>query len=380
MPPQKRSKKNIPAETDQEEHHHVEGNEISFAHEPSNITDQERRAKLEALMKARAEKTAHIQEQPTEQQTHENDDDDTIDRELERVQQKIQQLQKEKVKFASQLQAKRKASEKLEKLNQAKEQIEAIQREIDEMKEQENSSLWQESPLHNSGPNRRTPKEIFFVGNGISQFVDSESPLSIGLKTAPWPPKFKPVSLPKYNSFGNSRQFLMRYESAVNLAGGDDVALAKSFIIACEGPVLNWYSLLPPHSVCSWVDLKSKFMQAFQMFYDTTAESSDLYNCNQKDREPLQNFVRRFMQQRSQIPEADDKTTIKALIKGLTPGPTASHLTRKKPKRVEEFFHELEEYILFDDDHRKRVAERNEARQGEGPIRRPERGGVNGSR
>jgi hypothetical protein len=70
------------------------------------------------------------------------------------------------------------------------------------------------------------------------------------------------------------------------------------------------------------------------------------------------------MQQRSQIPEADDKTTIKALIKGLTPGPTALHLTRKKPKTVEELFHEPEEYILSDDDHRKRVAERNEARQG----------------
>jgi hypothetical protein len=69
------------------------------------------------------------------------------------------------------------------------------------------------------------------VGNGISQFVDSESPLSIGLQTAPWPLKFKPISLPKYNGFGNSRQFLMRYESAVNSTGGDDVALAKSFII-----------------------------------------------------------------------------------------------------------------------------------------------------
>jgi hypothetical protein len=199
------------------------------------------------------------------------------------------------------------------------------------------------------------------VGNEISQFVDSESPLSIGLQTAPWPPKFKPVSLPKYNGFRNSRQFLMRYESAVNSAGGDDVALAKSFIIACEGPVLKWYSLLLPHSVCSWVDLKTKFMQVFQMFHDTTAKSSDLYNCKQKDREPLRSFVRRFMQQRSQILEADDKTTIKALIKGLTPGPTASHLTRKKPKIVE--VHELEEYILSDDDHRKRVAERNEARQ-----------------
>jgi uncharacterized protein (UPF0305 family) len=89
MPPHKRSKKNIPTETDQEEHHRVEVNEISLAREPSNIIDQERRTKLEALMKARVEKAAHIQEQPTEQQTHENDDDDdeTIDKELERVQQ-----------------------------------------------------------------------------------------------------------------------------------------------------------------------------------------------------------------------------------------------------------------------------------------------------
>jgi tRNA A37 threonylcarbamoyladenosine synthetase subunit TsaC/SUA5/YrdC len=105
-------------------------------------------------------------------------------------------------------------------------------------------------------------------------------------------------------------------------------------------------------------------MQAFQIFHETTAESSDLYNYKQKDREPLRNFVRRFMQQRSQIPKADDKTKINALIKGLTPGPTTSHLTRKKPKTIDELFHELEEYIMSDDDHRRRVAERNKARQG----------------
>jgi hypothetical protein len=147
------------------------------------------------------------------------------------------------------------------------------------MKEQENNSQWQDSPYQNSGQYRGTPKENFFTGNGISQFVDPESPHSIDLQTAPWSPKFKPVSLPKYNGFRNSRQFLMRYESAVNSAGGDDVVLAKSFIIACEGPVLNWFSLLQPHSVCNWVDLKTKFMQAFQIFHETTAESSNFYNC-----------------------------------------------------------------------------------------------------
>jgi hypothetical protein len=50
MPPQKRSKIN------QEDHHQDEENRISRIPEPSNITDQERRAKLEALQRARAEK------------------------------------------------------------------------------------------------------------------------------------------------------------------------------------------------------------------------------------------------------------------------------------------------------------------------------------
>jgi hypothetical protein len=95
----------LPAEANRDDHHPTQRNETSFVPEPSNTTDQERRAKLEALMKARAEKTAHTQEQPAEQQEFENvdDDDDTIDRELEMVQQKIQQLQKNKEKFAAQL-------------------------------------------------------------------------------------------------------------------------------------------------------------------------------------------------------------------------------------------------------------------------------------
>jgi hypothetical protein len=134
MPLQKKSKKNVPTETDQEEHHHDEDNGISLTPEPSHTTDQERRAKLEALQKARDEKTAHALEPFTKQDAHE-DDDQAVDKEPEIVQQKIQQLQKEKERFANQLEAKRKASEKLEKLNQAKEQIGRMQREIEKMKD-----------------------------------------------------------------------------------------------------------------------------------------------------------------------------------------------------------------------------------------------------
>jgi hypothetical protein len=149
----------------------------------------------------------------------------------------------------------------------------------------------------------------------------------------------------------------MSYEAIVNSPGGDDVALAKTFIIACEGPVLNWYSLLPPYSICSWIDLKMKFIQAFEVFNETTAKPADLYYCKQRDREPLQNFIKRFMQQKSRTPGTDVKTTIQALISGLTPGPIASQLSREEPKTIEELFDELEKYIKSDKDHRRRVVD-----------------------
>jgi hypothetical protein len=93
--------------------------------------------------------------------------------------------------------------------------------------------------------------------------------------------------------------------------------------------------LLPPLSIYNWIDHKTKFIQGFQVFHETSKKLSDLFNCKQKDREPLQSFVRRLMQQKCRIPGTADKTIIQALIKGLTPGPTASHLTRKEPQTIE---------------------------------------------
>jgi hypothetical protein len=39
MPPQKKSKKNVPAKTNRDDHHPPQGNEIPFVLEPSNTTD-----------------------------------------------------------------------------------------------------------------------------------------------------------------------------------------------------------------------------------------------------------------------------------------------------------------------------------------------------
>jgi hypothetical protein len=108
MPPQKKSKKNTTSDADQEDHHIQEENGNTLITDPQQIANQEREAKLEALKKARAKKTAKVLETHVED---EDEDDDVVDKQLGVLNRKVQMLQKEKEKFAIQLEAKRKAEE-----------------------------------------------------------------------------------------------------------------------------------------------------------------------------------------------------------------------------------------------------------------------------
>ena len=81
---------------------------------------------------------------------------------------------------------------------------------------------------------------------------DPSSPLSAALQHTPWPLGYKPMQLPRYNGSEDPTQFIMAYEATIALAGGDGPIMAKSFIMACEGPVANWYSHQTSGSITSW--------------------------------------------------------------------------------------------------------------------------------
>jgi hypothetical protein len=85
--------------------------------------------------------------------------------------------------------------------------------------------------------------------------IDSRSPLSEGIQTSPWLPSYEPISLPKFDGRLDPHQFIMSFKAAVASTGGNDTVLAKSFVIAAEGEVLAWYSMLRPSLVYSWEDL-----------------------------------------------------------------------------------------------------------------------------
>ena len=73
----------------------------------------------------------------------------------------------------------------------------------------------------------------------------------------------------------------MSFEAAVASAGGNDIVLAKSFVIAAEGDVLAWYTMLRPSSVYSWEDLRDKIIANFKGLTSESLTSMDLFQCRQ---------------------------------------------------------------------------------------------------
>jgi TolA-binding protein len=101
-------------------------------------------------------------------------------------------------------------------------------------------------------------------------YLDERSPLVPHLQVSPWPANFRTGTYPKYNGSTDPAQYIMSYQVAVASSRGDDATMAKSFIIALEGPALTWYTRLPPLSIDSWRSLRDKFLLNFQGYRPDT--------------------------------------------------------------------------------------------------------------
>ena len=100
----------------------------------------------------------------------------------------------------------------------------------------------------------------------------------------------------------------MTYEATIASAGGDDPIMAKSFVMACEGPVANWYSYIQRLSIQSWMQLKEKLKQDFQVFKKLSINTLQQFSCIQMDREPLLEYLQSFVQKKRKLQTSLRKT------------------------------------------------------------------------
>jgi hypothetical protein len=182
-------------------------------------------------------------------------------------------------------------------------------------------------------------------------YLDERSPLALHLQVSPWPANFRAGTYPKYNDSNDPAQYIMSYQVAVASFGGDDATMAKSFIIALEGPALTWYTRLPPLSIDSWRSLRGKFLLNFQGYRPDTDALAELSLCKQLEKETLREYYRKFLTLKSQLPSVDDQIAIHYAISGLRAGVLYSHCIRDPPKNLQELYQLFEKYARSEELH-----------------------------
>jgi hypothetical protein len=120
----------------------------------------------------------------------------------------------------------------------------------------------------------------------------------------------------------------MSYQVAIASSGGDDATMAKSFIIALEGPTQTWYTRLSPLSIESWKALCDKFLLNFQGYRPDTDALVELSLCRQQEKETLWEYYKKFLLLKSQLPSIDDHIAIHYAISGLRADVLYSHCIR----------------------------------------------------
>jgi hypothetical protein len=131
--------------------------------------------------------------------------------------------------------------------------------------------------------------------------------------------------------------------------------MAKSFIIALEGPALTWFTRLPPLSIDSWRSLRDKFLLNFQGYRPDTDALAELSLCKQLEKETLREYYRKFLTLKSQLPSVDDQIAIHYAISGLRAGVLYSHCIRDPPKNLQELYQLFEKYAKSEELHQRKV-------------------------
>jgi hypothetical protein len=113
--------------------------------------------------------------------------------------------------------------------------------------------------------------------------------------------------------------------------------MAKSFIIALEGPALTCYTKLLPLSIDSWKTLRDKFLLNFQGYRPDKDALAELSLCRQQEKETLREYNKKFLLLKSQLPSVDDHIAIHYAISGPRAGVLYSQCIRDPPKTCKSY-------------------------------------------
>ena len=96
-----------------------------------------------------------------------------------------------------------------------------------------------------------------------------------------WSGKFEPDLPPPYDGTADPVEFLQLYELGIVAANGDEKVMANWFPMELKDGARTWLLNLPPGSISSWDETRTRFIANFQGTRNQPPAVSDLRRIKQ---------------------------------------------------------------------------------------------------
>ena len=93
--------------------------------------------------------------------------------------------------------------------------------------------------------------------------------------------------------------------------------MANWFPMALKDGARTWLLALPPGTIYTWDEMRTRFIGNFQGTRDRLPAMSDLRRIKQQPGETLQKYIQRFNNARLKIPKVTDEAIISAFSHGV---------------------------------------------------------------
>ena len=101
------------------------------------------------------------------------------------------------------------------------------------------------------------------------------------------------------------------------MANGDEKIMENWFPMALKDGARSWLLNLTEGSVCSWEEMRSRFIANFQGTRYRLPAAGDLRRIKQQPGETLQKYIQRFNNVRLKIPKVSDEAIISVFADGV---------------------------------------------------------------
>ncbi|GKU88301.1 hypothetical protein SLEP1_g2584 [Rubroshorea leprosula] len=165
------------------------------------------------------------------------------------------------------------------------------------------------------------------------QALDLDSaPLNLSITAELYQEGFKIPHLETYDGSGDPDEYLHTYQAIMRIQNATDAMMCKVFPATLKSMAKRWYHKLPRHSITSYSELATLFLNKFASQGEIKRTATELMLVYQKEGKSLRDYMQRFNKSTLDIDNVPDTICLSALLHGLKPGRFLDDLLENPPK------------------------------------------------